>query len=298
MADNKNKKKKKNGAFGTVIIILFIAAGLGIMLYPTLSDWINSKHQSRAIAVYDKTVDEMDEKDFTEMFESAEKFNRRILDLGSSYCLTHPEKLTGYEDILNISGTGIMGYVTIDKINVQISIYHGTDSTVLQVGAGHLKGSSIPIGGESTKSVISAHRGLPSAKLFTDLDKLQKGDRFTVTVLNSVLVYEVDEIYVIMPDEMQNLYVEDGKDLCALLTCTPYGINDHRLLVIGKRIHSDDSSYIRVSSDGSIVDPILESLIIASPGLLILAVWLTIKLKKVKSAENQNNSSKTLKKET
>ncbi len=231
---------KKNGKRMAVLPGIFLLAGLGLLCYPAFSSWWNAGTQSRAVATYDAAVSVLPEKDFSEFFEAAQAYNEAVCRMGSARTLTNPACLEeyAYEDLLNITGTGVMGYVTIDKISTELPIYHGTSGSVLSAGAGHLEGSSLPIGGESTHSVISAHTGLPSALLFTRLDQLEIGDTFEITVLNERSVYEVDRISVVEPTEFENLYIEDGEDCCTLMTCTPYGINTHRLLVRGRRTES------------------------------------------------------------
>ncbi|MCD8015560.1 MAG: class C sortase [Lachnospiraceae bacterium] len=233
----KEKTKRKGRFFLGAIPYSVLEIGLVIcfaaLAYPTFSDWWNSKTQTHAIATYTETVDDMSEEEYTAMLEAAQAYNEMLYELGSSAALTQAEQIDeDYWDILDVSGTGIMGYITIDRINVNLPIYHGTDEGVLQIAAGHLEGSSLPIGGENTHSVISAHRGLPSSLLFTNLDKLEVGDTFTITVLDEVLTYEVDQITIVLPDEIEGLYIEEGKDYCTLMTCTPYGVNSHRLLVL------------------------------------------------------------------
>ncbi|MCD8221683.1 MAG: class C sortase [Clostridiales bacterium] len=243
MEKSGKKKRKAGGILATLLLVVVFLVGVGVLLYPTFSDWWNARVQSRAVATYDALADALDEKDYTEYFEAARAYNNRLYDVGTAQALASPELVDeGYWDLLDIAGTGIMGYVTIDKIDVQLPIYHGTDAAVLQVGAGHMEGTSLPIGGESTHSVISAHTGLPSALLFTHLDRLTEGDIFTVTILKEVFTYQVDQIVVVLPTEIENLYIEDECDYCTLMTCTPYGVNSHRLLVRGSRIYPEDEN--------------------------------------------------------
>ena len=218
---------KKNRS--TIILILIFLVGLSVMLYPTVSDYVNQRHQSRALASYDETVNEMSDADYTAYFEAADAYNQRLAATPNSFFT--PEQVSGYDETLDVSGTGIMGYITIPRIGVELPVYHGTSDGVLQVAAGHLEGSSLPVGGAGTHAVISAHRGLPSAKLFTNLDELEAGDTFTITVLDRVLTYEVDRISIVLPTETDLLQPVEGQDYVTLMTCTPYGINTHRLLV-------------------------------------------------------------------
>ena len=223
---------KKNRS--TIILILIFLVGLSVMLYPTVSDYVNQRHQSRALASYDETVNEMSDADYTAYFEAADAYNQRLAATPNSFFT--PEQVSGYDETLDVSGTGIMGYITIPRIGVELPVYHGTSDGVLQVAAGHLEGSSLPVGGAGTHAVISAHRGLPSAKLFTDLDKLEEGDCFYLHILDETLAYQVDQIKVVEPEHTEDLDITAGQDYCTLVTCTPYAINTHRMLVRGTRI--------------------------------------------------------------
>jgi sortase A len=221
--------------FTTIVLLLIFLTGLCLLLYPTFSNWWNSFHQSRAIASYVEAVEDMSQAQREIMLAQAQEYNEGIASRGNAFVLTE-EQEAAYRDILDVSGTGIMGYIHIPKIGVSLPIYHGTDETVLQVAVGHLSGTSLPVGGESTHTVLSGHRGLPSAKLFTDLDELTVGDTFTLTVLGQTLTYQVDQIRTVEPDDTSELKIESGKDYCTLVTCTPYGVNSHRLLVRGVRV--------------------------------------------------------------
>lgn len=267
---------KKN--ISNYILILIFLVGLSVMLYPTVSNYVNQRHQTEAVAAYDEKVSEMTEKDYTEYFEKAEEYNKKLAEDPDAFYA--PDKIEGYEDILDISGTGIMGYITIDKLNVKLPIYHGTSAEVLEIACGHLKGSSFPVGGESTHSVLSAHRGLPSAKLFTNLDRMEEGDTFTVTVLNRVLTYQVDKISIVKPAEVEGLQIEDGKDYCTLMTCTPYGINTERLLVRGHRIPTDEKKNTQVTTEAFRIEPLVVATVIAVPMLLMLLIGMLIYQKK------------------
>lgn len=226
--------RKKSDIVSTIILTIILLVGLAVMLYPSFSNWWNSRVQSRAVAGYDEIVANMDDDETERLIKQAHDYNEKLSRVYAP--LVNADEVAGYDDILNISGTGIMGYITIPFIRVELPIYHGTSEEVLVKGIGHVEGSSLPVGGESTHCVLSGHRGLPSAKLFSDLNSLEVGDRFTVSVLGEDLVYEVDEINVVLPSETEKLLIADGEDLCTLVTCTPYGINSHRLLVRGKRI--------------------------------------------------------------
>ncbi len=207
------------------------------MLYPTVSDLWNRRVQSRAVASYNASVANLSEEDYSEYLEGARAYNEALKRVGSAVALSDPDIIEGYEETLNFDRTGIIGTITIDKIDVNLPIYHGTSDSVLTVGAGHLQGTSLPIGGKGNHTVISAHRGLPRAKLFTNLDKMEVGDTFVLHVMNDSLWYEVDQINTVLPSEMEDIYLHEGEDLCTLMTCTPYGINTHRLLVRGHRIY-------------------------------------------------------------
>ncbi len=277
------RRKGRKAERTTIILVLILIIGLGLVLYPGISNWWNQKVQSRAVADYDEAVSSLKEDDFSDIFAAAEAYNAALAQIGSAAMLSDADLLDGYRETLDITGTGIMGYVTIDKINVQLPIYHGTDASVLSAGAGHLEGSSLPVGGSATHSVISAHRGLPSAKLFTNLDQLEVGDLFTITVLNQVLTYEVDKISIVLPDEFEDLYIDRDEDYCTLMTCTPYGINTHRLLVRGAR--TEAVKHILVSSEASRVNSLLVAPFLAIPLLIFLLVWLIVSTRRGRDKE-------------
>ena len=224
----------KRKHISTIFIILIFLVGLGFISYPTVSNLWNQAHQSRAIATYSKQVEKLDDSENKKMFKAARKYNKSLLKKSDHWKLSKKDKKK-YESLLDVSGTGIMGYIEIPKIDCSLPIYHGTDEGALQIAIGHLEGSSLPVGGKSTHCVLSGHRGLPSARLFTDLDQMEEGDIFILNILGRKLAYEVDQIRVVLPEEMSDLEVIEGKDLCTLVTCTPYGINTHRLLVRGHR---------------------------------------------------------------
>lgn len=259
----------------TIILILIFLVGLSVMLYPSVSDAVNRKHQSRAVAGYAEEVEQLSDADYQTYFDAADAYNRQLNTTPNAFY--KPDLVSGYAQTLDISGTGIMGYITIPKISVELPIYHGTDEGVLQVAAGHLEGSSLPVGGAGTHAVISAHRGLPSAKLFTNLDELEVGDRFTITVLNRVPTYEVDQISIVLPTEIDQLLPTEGMDYVTLMTCTPYGINTHRLLVRGKRVETTESQkHIRVAADAFRIEPIIVAPILAIPMLLAALVGVLV----------------------
>ena len=219
----------------TTLFIITLLAGLSLLLYPTVNDWWNSLHQSRAIAGYTEAVAGLDEESYEMWWEKARQYNEELPHKKDRYQMTEEEE-EEYEAQLNVAGNGIMGYIEIPRIKCSLPVYHGTDEAILQVGAGHLEGASLPIGGPDTHVAISGHRGLTSATLFSNLNKLAIGDEFYLHVLNKSMRYQVREINTVLPDEMELLGIDEGKDLCTLITCTPYGVNSHRLLVQGERM--------------------------------------------------------------
>ncbi len=235
----------------TIFITLLFIVGVGVLAYPTVSDWWNNRVQSRAVALYNDVVAELDEVDYTSYLEAAKEYNERLSEVGMSEALLHPELVPGYEETLDVTGTSMMGTITIDKIDVNLPIYHGTSTSVLSRGAGHLEGSSLPIGGKGNHSVISAHRGLPSSKLFTDLDRIDIGDIFVLHILGDDLAYEVDQIVTVLPTEIEELYPKEGEDYCTLMTCTPYGINTHRLLVRGHRVYLTPEEIAEIAEENA-----------------------------------------------
>lgn len=260
----------------TMILILILVVGLSLMLYPSFSNWWNEAHQSRAIAAYSQEVSKLDENRYDELWQQAWEYNRSLVGRENAYLLDDSQKAE-YERLLDVSGMGIMGYIEIPSLKVSLPIYHGTEESVLQVAVGHLEWTSLPVGGESTHCVLSGHRGLPSAKLFTDLDRLVVGDRFRLGVLDQVLTYEVDQILIVEPHDTEALLIEEGKDLCTLVTCTPYGINTHRLLVRGHRVETEkDAKNVRVTSDAIQIEPYLVAPVVAAPILLVLLLGLLI----------------------
>ena len=228
-------KKKWMSRLMTLLIVVVFVAGLSFLLYPTVSNLWNQAHQSRAIATYTEQVEKLDDSSNKEMLKAARKYNKELLKKADHWKLSKKDKKK-YESLLDVSGTGIMGYIEIPKIDCSLPVYHGTDEGALQIAIGHLEGSSLPVGGKSSHCVLSGHRGLPSARLFTDLDQMEEGDTFILNILGHKLAYEVDQIKVVLPEEMSDLEIQEGKDLCTLVTCTPYGINTHRLLVRGHRV--------------------------------------------------------------
>ena len=271
---------KKN--ISTIILVLIFFVGLSLLLYPTISDYWNSFHQSRAIATYAEAVAELDDEDYEKMWQEAEAYNQKLSNQPNRWNLTEEEE-EEYNRILDIGGTGIMGYIEIPEIKVSLPIYHGTDEGVLQIAVGHIPGSSLPVGGIGTHSVVSGHRGLPSAKLFTNLDELDEGDVFMIRVLDETLTYEVDKISIVEPDDLTGLEIDPELDLCTLVTCTPYGVNSHRLLVRGHRIPNLENDSIRVTADAMLVDRMIVASAIAVPILLVLIIWVLVHYRKKKS---------------
>lgn len=258
--------------FSTVLLLVTLMIGISLLLYPTISDYWNSFHQSRAIAGYAEAVAEMDTVDYEKIWNDAVKYNKELQTRSNHWFLTE-EQQEEYESMLNVSGNGIMGYIEIPSIKVSLPIYHGVDEGILQVAIGHIEGSSLPVGGKGAHCVISGHRGLPSAKLFTDLDQLAEGDIFMLRVLDETLTYEVDQILIVEPSDMSSLEFDEEKDYCTLVTCTPYGINSHRLLVRGHRVANlEESEEIRVTADAQQIAPVLVTP--ALGGLLLLLLLL------------------------
>lgn len=229
------KPKRRGPSLSTIIIVILILGGSGIIAYPTFADWWNSYHQTRAIGTYVSVVDSTDPEKLQAMLDDAHAYNQRLLSKSNRFFLNEQDKAE-YESLLNIAGNGIMGYIQITRLHINYPIYHGIEDTVLQIAVGHIEGTSLPVGGPSVHAAVSGHRGLPSAKLFSELDKLVEGDTFTITVFKETMTYEVDQIRIVEPSDMTNLKIDEGKDYVTLVTCTPYGINTHRLLVRGHRI--------------------------------------------------------------
>lgn len=258
----------------TLLLLLMGAVGLGLILYPSFADWWNSFHQSRAVASYMEAVASMDKSQYEKMLRDADAYNTKLSKTGIQWTLTE-EQQKEYDSLLNINDTGIMGYIDIPKINVELPIYHGTDEAVLQIAVGHLEGTSLPVGGKGSHCVVSGHRGLPSARLFTDIDKLVEGDTFTLTVLNRTVTYEVDQIRIVEPHDLSDLQMDKKMDLCTLVTCTPYGINTHRLLVRGHRVANAQGD-ATVIADAMQIESVYIAPFIAAPILVLLIIWMLI----------------------
>ena len=259
-----------------IFLTLGFLVGICILLYPAFSDFWNSKTQSRAITDYESVLDNLDENEYSAIFERAHAYNKALYE--TNYPLMDYKNVPGYYDTLRITDNDMIGYLKIDRIGVELPIYHGTSDDVLNRGVGHLEGSSLPIGGENTHSIMSAHRGLPSSKQFTDLDRVEKGYTFQIIILDQVLTYQVDYIKVIEPTDVSDLQIIEGGDYCTLFTCTPYGINTHRLLVRGVRIETiEEKPIIYVSNEAFRIEPLLVTPAVAAPMLFVLLIHLLVK---------------------
>ena len=263
-------KKNKIG----IILVLMLFVGVCGLLYPSVSQYWNSKTQTKAVENYSEILESLNSEDCDAIFNEAQEYNTALGKL--NFPLTDYGQISGYNNILNVSGSGIMGYVSIQKLGVELPLYHGISAEVLNIACGHLEGTSLPVGGENTHCVLSAHRGLPHAKLFTELDKMELGDTFTITVLDRTVTYQVDQIKVVRPDEVDDIQIVQGEDLCTLLTCTPYGVNSHRLLVRGTRIENA-APVLHVTSNAYRIDSLVATPVVAAPILLILLVVLMVK---------------------
>lgn len=265
---------KKKGRFSNVILFLVLLIGLSLLLYPSFSNYWNSMHQSRAITVYADSVAQLDEERYREILDAAVAYNEELLLRSNQFSLTTDQRRS-YPKQLNVDGNGVMGYIEIPSIRCTLPIYHGIDEAVLQVAIGHIDWTSLPTGGESTHTVLSGHRGLPSAKLFSDLDKLREGDIFMIRVLDELYTYEVDQILIVKPEEVDPLLIEEGKALCTLVTCTPYGVNTHRMLVRGHRVeNSKETLNIRVTANAIQIEPTLVAVFVGVPLLILLLPWM------------------------
>lgn len=262
--------KKKKISISSIILGIVFFTGVCLLLYPTVSDIWNSYRQSLLIAAYTDQVEEMDEEDYEDLFAAAEAYNESLVGTTIPHEMSDEESVL-YNSLLNVTDTGIMGYIEIPKIDVKLPIYHTVDEEVLQEGAGHMEGTSLPVGGDNTHSVICGHRGLPYSKLFTDLDRMEVGDTFMIHVLNETFTYEVDQILVVLPDDSSALGIEEGMDLVTLFTCTPYGINTHRLLVRGHRIPNTEDSV--VTADATIISKIKVSFVL---GILMIIIMIVV----------------------
>lgn len=277
-----NKKKKSN--LTNIILIAIMVIGLLIVIYPEFSNWWNKQHTTKAIATYVEEVEKIDDGSKQAMIDKAVEFNKRLTNLNFSFTVEQQQE---YESILDVSGTGIMGYIQIPTINVNLPIYHGTSDAVLSVAVGHIEGTAFPVGGKGTHSVLSGHRGLPSAKLFSDLDLLKEGDIFVISVLDQMLTYQIDQIHIVLPEEVSDLAINHNEDYVTLVTCTPYGVNTHRMLVRGRRIDNiKDLSDIVVNSEATRISPTLVVLGIAVP-LIIVAMIISFIIPREKKVDTK-----------
>ena len=272
-----------------IFLTLGFLVGICILLYPTLSDYWNSKTQSRAITDYESVLENLNEDAYKLLFENAHAYNKALYE--TNYPLIDYKNVPGYYETLSVTDNDMIGYLKIDCIGVELPIYHGTSDAVLNKGVGHLEGSSLPVGGENTHCIMSAHRGLPSSKLFTDLDRVELGDTFQIVVLDQVLTYQVDFIKIIEPNDVSNMQIIEGGDYCTLFTCTPYGINTHRLVVRGIRIETiKEKPIIYVSNEAFRIEPLLVTPAVAAPMLLVLLIHLLVKYRAPQ--ENTKNTKK------
>ena len=279
----------------TILLFVVLFVGLALLLYPSVSDFYNSFHQSRAVATYNTVVEQESKKDYEADWAAANAYNEKLRAQSTvDRLIMTDEEREEYDAVMNVGGSGIIGVIEIPQIAVTLPLYHSTNANVLQVAVGHIEGTSLPTGEPGTHSAFSAHRGLPSAKLFTNLDQLTYGDTFTLRVLDKVLTYEIDQILIVEPHDVSALQIYDGMDLCTLVTCTPYGINSHRLLVRGHRTEQQVETSlaqlsVRISADALVIDPYIVAPIVAAPMLLILLILMLVttspKHKKRKGAE-------------
>ena len=284
----------KKSRASTVILIIVFLVGLSLLLYPSLSDYWNSFRQSRAIASYVESVSNLDNQEYQALLEEAGAYNASLVGDKTRFSPTE-EELAEYLTLLGSTGAAV-GYVEIPAIKLTLPIYLGTSETVLQVGVGTMEGSSLPIGGESTHAVLTGHRGLPSATLFTDLDRLVQGDMFHIHILNETCTYEVDQILIVEPAEMDALEIVEGEDYCTLVTCTPYGVNSHRMLVRGHRIETpEDAVFVQVSPDALQMDPLFIAPFVAVPILLVLLLFLLFGGQKRSAKSNSHQKAQAKK---
>lgn len=266
----------KKGTLSNIFLVLVLVAGLSLLLYPSFADYWNTKHQTKAIASYSEQLAVMDEAGYQQLWDDVRQFNQELLLRDNMFRLSD-ELRVRYQALLNISGNGVMGYIEIPAIDCTIPVYHGTSDTVLQIAVGHLEWTSMPGGGESTHCVLSGHRGLPSARLFTDLDKVGVGDVFMLNILDQTLTYQVDQVKIVLPHETEDLLIVEGEDYCTLVTCTPYGVNSHRMLVRGTRVaNAEEVKVRRVTADAVQIEPVIVAPLLAAPILLVLLIVLML----------------------
>lgn len=283
--------KKKSG-LSTFLLILIFLAGLSLLLYPSISNYWNSFHQTRAIASYVEKVAELNNDEYDRLWQEAEEYNAHIHERTTIHSLTDAQR-DYYNSMLDISGSGVMGYIEIPTINVYLPIYHGTDDTILSIAVGHLEWTSLPVGGFGSHCVLSGHRGLPSSRLFTDLDRIVEGDVFMMKILDEVLTYEVDQILIVEPWNTEPLEIVEGKDYCTLVTCTPYGINTHRLLVRGHRIENAEiAAAVHIASEAVQIEPTIIASIIGVPVLIVMLIAVFLGGSKKEKGSNRGGNNK------
>lgn len=263
------------GRKATIILLVSFFIGLSVLLYPAISSYWNSKTQSEAIVDYETMLASYQPEDYSKIFEQADNYNKALADLPVPL-RDHPQLDEMYWAALDVGGTGMMGYVTVPKISQELPVYHGTSDAVLSAAAGHFQGTSLPVGGANTHSVVSAHRGLPAAVLFTHLDRMEEGDIFYFTILDRTITYEVDQIRIVEPDDVSLIQIEDEKDYCTLLTCTPYGINTQRLLVRGHQVDATQNRNIYIANEAYRVEPLVVMPIVALPIIFVLLIYVMV----------------------
>ncbi len=288
MEEKKTTQKKKSGNASNIILVAIFFLGLSVLLYPTVSDFWNEKRQSQAVINYDDLIVDLTPEDYSGFFSEADEYNGKVRNMQFPF-MNHKNITDEYYGTLDVNGDGMMGYITIEKIKVQLPIYHGTSDKVLNSAVGHVEGSTLPVGGESTHAVLSAHRGLPSAKLFTNLDKMETGDIFTIKILDKTITYQVDQILIVLPNETDELNIVAGEDYCTLVTCTPYGINTHRMLVRGTRIENiEPDRVVNVITEAYRIDPLIVTPAVAAPILGALLIYLIVKSSKDKKKRKKD----------
>lgn len=274
--------------------VLFVA-GLSVMLYPVISNAMKEREFDQVIVNYQKQVKSDTKQDFSKLFKEAEDYNKRLTNsnITDIFSSTEVENSSDYLEILDIDREGTMGYISIPKIDVKIPIYHGTSAKVLQKGVGHLEGSSFPVGGETTHSILAAHRGLPSARLFTDLDQIKKGDKFYIYVMEQVFAYQVDQILVIDPSNTEPLQIQEGKDYVTLVTCTPYAVNTHRLLVRGARVPEEEQKE-KIEIASTMDSSRLALYVGLTLGLMILSITIYIVRQIIRRSTHLDDTTDTI----
>lgn len=280
---------KRKNSLSKIILILMLLIGLSLLLYPSVSDYWNSFTQSQAIINYAEQVAHLDTEQYDHIWQDAFAYNASLVGRRNDYLLSD-EQRSEYNRLLNVAGNGIMGYIEIPSIGVELPVYHGTADSALAVAIGHLEWTSLPVGGADSHCVVSGHRGLPSAKLFTDLDQLALGDYFLLRILDETLTYEVDQIRIVEPTQTDDLLIQEGKDLCSLVTCTPYGINSHRLIVRGHRIENlEQAQTVRVNADAVVIEKLVVAPFLLAPVLLLALLSLLIPKRKRNNTKDRSH---------